>query len=1016
MEQFVGSYPVVRKIGEGGMGRIYLVRDLEDGSLWAAKQFKGDLTRPLFVQRFRREFRVLKALDHPAIIQVKTMEYSGDQMFFLMEYVKGRSLDKVLQQPREHGPDWIAQVLRWIRYLCDPLGYIHSQKIIHRDIKPGNIMILGPNSDPPLKLLDFGVIQWLQSETITTSSHSFLGSLRYMAPEQMNSNSADLRSDLYSLGIILYEAVTGRAPFTVDNPLLLISLHQTAEPPPPKQFNLYVSDSLQNLMLTLLSKRPDDRPSSARELGAWIDRILDGEIFSKPDPLGSIFMTGMLFTPELSGREPELQNLMNSYSECTEGKTRIVSVHGTSGIGKSRLITQLQRSPDLAQLIICDNEFQEDGPIHNGIFYALKKGWQTVKKRQAMQPENKHWDFDELKHSINEITSVLDDAVTKNNQPVNLKMVAAQVLDFLGKLAQKNPIVLILDDLHLAKPGDINLLKYLIQLHSLDETCSNHQGLYIVISYRDDPTTISYTLSEFIKWLENRKIHRDIHLKGLNKIAVNRMITSMFGGSQAPVLGSAILEESEGNPLHVIEIIREFIDSQQGSIWPQLNDEEVTLSIPRANRITQMLGRRIDRFSENVQEVINAGAILGRHFRADELEQVSDIDDYSFLDQIDILLRHRIIEEDPFQNETYRFTHLKLQEAVYSKIQRDELTKIHHKAIDVLESVHAKNLNRVAERLLAHCQVCKLPKKILDYRVLASSYSNSMGDHIEAKMHIEKALEVLETLDITVTEKTKRQIKLDTSLGSLLRRTGDVIKAEQILLETLMTANYINDKLSAARVQKQLGCIWGAQAKIEKAVEATNSALEIFQEEGEDAEVIDCYINLGASYNHVHNFEKNLYYLRLGMEKAQLLADNHRLAMSLINIGISYACQMNKEALPYLNRGLQICEEINNQPLKAFALNGMVSAYMEETLFQDNLDKIVDLTNQVIEIAQKTGNTHLILDSLHKRSRANHHLGKPVLKDLDKAISMANQLGQSVFVREIQEFRQIVLDGSNNQS
>jgi len=1010
MRQLIGSYPVVRKLGEGGMGQIFLVRDPEDGSLWAAKKLKGDLSKSMFVQRFRREFRALKALDHPAIVQVREMEYSREIMFFLMEYIDGKSFDKVLAQPRQYNAEWITQVLQWIRYLCDPLDYIHSQRIVHRDIKPGNLMILGPDSDPPLKLLDFGVIQWLHSETITTSSHAFLGSLRYMAPEQMSTSTTDLRSDLYSLGVILYEAVTGRAPFAVDNPLLLMSMHQNAEPPPPRQFNLDIPDNLQNLMLSLLAKRPDDRPNSAKELGKWIDQILEGEEFVKPDPRGSIFMTGMLFCPDLSGREHEIQKINKLYSECKLGKTHVATINGTAGIGKSRLITQFKKSPDMAFRIVFHGEFLKNGIIHNGFYFALKKTQQIIKKRRIMQQDKTSSKFDQIDAQLDLLLSVLNNPPTKNDQPINLKIMAAQLLEVICNPVLGNPIVLILDDVHLAKPSDLTLLKHIIELHNMDEKQSRYQGLFIIISYRDNITLASNTLSDFLQWLDSNKYRTEIPLVGLNKIAVKSMVSSMFGGSYPPIAFTDLLRQSNGNPLHIIELVREYLEDQQDRKWAQTLADDVTFAAPGSKRITHMLGRRIDRFSENAQDVIRAGAILGGHFRADELERVCNIDDDRFLDQVDLLLRQRVIEEDPFQGETYRFTHRKLQEAIYNKIPLETALKIHSRAINVLEDIYSNDLRIVAERILSHCIECKLPDKIVDYHVLSSDYANSMGDQIEAKTHIEKGLKTLKTLKITDAEKNRRQIEIQTKYGSLLRRTGEVIKAERILVETLMSAAHINNRLAMAKVQKQLGSLWGAQGKINEAAEALNDALKIFEETGEDVDILDCYINLGASYNSVHLTDKNLYYQRLAMEKAQLLNDEHRLTMSLINIGISYATQRNGEkAFPYLNRALDICERINAPRLKAFALMTKASSYLSNTLFEDNIDKIIDLTSQVIEIAHKIGNTNLVLDCLYKKSIARNHKGEPVLDDLDKAIQLAHKLEQTKVATEIEQFREKVI-------
>ena len=183
-------------------------------------------------------------------------------------------MDQILRQVKARDSEWIKKVLVWMHYLCDPLHYIHSKNMVHRDLKPGNIMIMESSSNVPVKLLDFGVIHWSLSETILTEKHTFFGSLRYMAPEQIINETIDLRSDLYSFGVILYEATTGRPPFAIDNPLLLMNQHQTSAPMPPRRLNPYISDHLENLILTLLFKRPDDRPSSAIEIANWIDKIL----------------------------------------------------------------------------------------------------------------------------------------------------------------------------------------------------------------------------------------------------------------------------------------------------------------------------------------------------------------------------------------------------------------------------------------------------------------------------------------------------------------------------------------------------------------------------------------------------------------------------------------------------------------------------------------------------------------------------------------------------------------------
>ncbi|MBN1295588.1 protein kinase [bacterium] len=1024
MEQRIGSYPIVRKLGEGGMGRIFLVRDTEDGSLWAAKQYKGDMTRPLFVQRFRREFRALQSLNHPAIVRVRNMEFTDNLMFFLMEYVSGRPFDRVLNQPREYGTEWIRQVLHWMRYLCDPLEYIHQHRMIHRDLKPGNLMIMGPGSDPPVKLLDFGVIHWLHADSVSTATPTFMGSLRYMAPEQMNSGGIDLRSDLYSLGIIMYEAVTGQPPFAVDNPLLLMSLHQTGAPPPPQRYNPNVSDPLQNLILTLLSKRPDDRPSSAREVAEWIDRILEGDSFVPVDPRKSVFLTGMLFTPELCGREPEIRKLRDMYQLCCNNTMRVMTVHGSTGIGKSRLLTQFQRLPETSQQIVFHGEFQKNGPIHNGLIYALRRGRESSKKRHLMQSTASYETIDALNAAIKQAILMLEGSTGAHSDPVNIKQIAAGIAQLLSRISTDQPAILILDDLHYARAGDLNLLKNLIQFYEIQNLNDRNHGFCIILGYRDEPGMITRNLAAFLDWMDAREIRVDLPLKGLNKISVNRMITSMLGGLSAPVLGVSVYEDSDGNPLHIVEIIRELIENQPDPIWNRLGQNEDSLTIPSPARITQIMGRRIDRFSEDVREVINAGAVLGASFRADELERLCDLPDDTFLDQVDQLLRQRIIEEDPFRPETYRFSHQKLQEAVYAKIPPDEIRTLHAKAISVLESLHVDHLARAASRLVFHAERIDDLNKTYDYSILASKHADALGDQVDAQDHLQRAITLLDKLTLPPGGRDRRYLETNVSLASLVRRSGNTIKASQILQDITVLSEKIGDNLLHAQIQKQLGAIWGHQGRIDQAVSATASSIAVFEREGCHSDVIDCYVNLGASYNYVRNYEKARENHRIAMEKAQIENDEYRLAMSMINLGMTFASEWKgPKAIPYLERGRQIAEKIQSKRLISYALMGLASAYLSPELIDTHAERAIDLTDQVMDLSRQTGDISSLVDSLYKRSMACNHLGRLNLDDLDRAISLASQFGQHTYAQGVIQYKEMITsqvvsqkNGSGNES
>lgn len=1007
MADKIGIFPVIRKLGEGGMGRIFLVRDPSDGSLWAAKQFKGDLTRPLLVQRFRREFRALESLHHPAVVRVKNLEYSNNQMFFLMEYVNGRSMDRILAQSRKREADWIRMVLSWMKYLCEPLDYIHSQYMVHRDLKPGNIMILESGQNPPLKLLDFGVIHWSHADSIVTGKPTFFGSLRYMAPEQISSSTPDLRSDLYSFGVILYEAVTGRPPFNIDNPLLLLNLHQIGDPPPPRKLNAHVSENLQDLILTLLAKRPDDRPTNAREVAGWIDQILSGDVFYKPDSRNCILTSGKVFLPEFTGRDIETNQLLRLYNDSRSGHLRVVTIHGIAGIGKSRLIRQLIRLPDLALRLICHGEFQPDGILHRGFSKALNVGLESLKKQQVYTFDASQEAFSRVKTQFIELIRMLEKSPEVAGVQINEKTKAAHIVNLLYELAQDQPMILVLEDIHLAVAADLGLLKHIIELYEMKSSEMRCPGFFLLLCFRDQTEDVPPALNTFLKWLESRSFRHDLKLEGLSHYGVSAMITSMLGGTPAPVLAASIYDSSEGNPLHVIETLKEIVEQHQDTEWIDFDTDEQTLAIPAQEKLSQILSRRIDRFAEEATQVLFASAVLGLSFRADELELLCNLDDDTFLQQADLLLRSRILEEDPFQSDTYRFTHAKLQESVLEKIPTEQARDLHLRAIEVLENLHAGKLPSIATRILNHCNACQLSEKILEYHILASDHADSLGDQIDALEHLEKAIELADTLSLNPEVLHQKRLASEVKLGSLLRRTGDVDKAEQLLMDLLYRLK--DDETHAMMIAKanlQLGSLYGSQGKITLAVEHLNRSLSICNRMNDQEMIIDCYINLGASFNYIRGSTDTIRYSSLAMEKSQLIGDNYRLATAMINLGVAHASNgRGQEGLPYLQRAVEICEVINSDRLKAFALMTMASCYLSFEMKPDYANRIVELTDRVIKTVHKTGDVGWMADSLYKRSIANHYLGKPVLDDLDKALSLCEQLGQEGFVQEIADFK-----------
>ncbi|GAA5338053.1 protein kinase domain-containing protein [Thermus antranikianii] len=256
------QYEILEKVGVGGMATVYKAKDKKTGRLVALKvpqeRFLGD---PRFVRRFHREAEVLAKMDHPNIVKVYDHGQVDGVHFIAMEYLEGEGLDKLIEERRLS----LRQAAAILARVADALKHIHAQGIVHRDIKPGNIMVLKgalreDGVDPRgVRLMDFGIAagKVLTRLTITGAR---IGTPVYMSPEQAKGQKLDHRSDIYSLGIVLYEALTGQPPFTGGYETVI---HQQIfqVPTPPKQLNPQIPQVLSDLVLKMLEKDPAKRPS-----------------------------------------------------------------------------------------------------------------------------------------------------------------------------------------------------------------------------------------------------------------------------------------------------------------------------------------------------------------------------------------------------------------------------------------------------------------------------------------------------------------------------------------------------------------------------------------------------------------------------------------------------------------------------------------------------------------------------------------------------------------------------------
>lgn len=262
----LGDYRITGVLGAGGMGAVYKVQHLISDRTEALKVLLPDLQgNPELAERFLREIRLQAALSHPAIAALHNAFRLENQLLMVMEYVEGESLDAFLR--RERLELWAA--VEMTLSVLEALSYAHSRGIIHRDIKPANVMLTSQNT---VKLMDFGIARLSKDHHITQTGMA-LGSLYYMSPEQVRGTEVDARSDLYSMGVLLYEMATGERPIRGDSSYAVMEAHLQKIPRAPEGLNSQIPAILSHAILRALEKNPADRYQSAGEFSATLDDI-----------------------------------------------------------------------------------------------------------------------------------------------------------------------------------------------------------------------------------------------------------------------------------------------------------------------------------------------------------------------------------------------------------------------------------------------------------------------------------------------------------------------------------------------------------------------------------------------------------------------------------------------------------------------------------------------------------------------------------------------------------------------
>lgn len=621
------SYNITEKLHEGSETIVYRgVRNIDNLPV-VVKAPKNNVPHPREIAKLTHQFEIIKDIKIPGIITAYEMERNQDSARLIMEDFNGRSLQQILSE-RTFTVEEVLQI--GIR-LAETLSILHKQNIIHKDIKPHNIIV--NLSTGEVKITDFGIATRINHELKTNAPPSMLeGTLAYISPEQTGrmNRSIDHRSDLYSLGVTLYEMITGVLPFQSNDPLELVHSHIARRPVPPSDVYPSIPTVVSDIIMKLLAKNAEDRYQQADGLKADLQLCLDrlrthGEI--SPFPLGKHDLSDGFHIPQkLYGREQELEILMNAFEQVSEGQCKFVLVSGYSGVGKSALVNEIHKPVVRERGYFISGKF--DQYRRNMPYASLLQAFRDLLQQILSEPETRleYWK-NAITTTLGNKASVIIELLPELEQLIGPQPPATPLgptetqnrfqlalFSFLEVFTQQeHPLVLFLDDLQWSDAASLKFIQQLV-------TNINTHYLLLIGAYRDNEVNASHPLMITIDEIQqlNVPIHQ-IVLQPLGIEHVNQLLSDTFNLSleETKELTQVIYSKTLGNPFFLNQFLK-MLNEERLIVYDRTKSwtwdiEQIRQSIATDN-VVDFLTAKLHRLSPTTQNLLMLAACIGNQF------------------------------------------------------------------------------------------------------------------------------------------------------------------------------------------------------------------------------------------------------------------------------------------------------------------------------------------------------------------------------------------------------------------